>query len=193
MVTKGLDFPDVTLVGVISADTILNIDDYRSEEKTFSVIEQVSGRAGRGDKPGRSIIQTYTPDNKAIELAKLHMYEEFYKREIELRKIMRYPPFCEITSVIFSSKNEILSARCAKAFAKNLMYCKEKIQNVQILGPIPAYISKVKKHYIYRITIKCDNNDELNEFLIEAKNKCLENENYSVVSIVIDKNPNSMG
>ena len=82
MVTKGLDFPLVTLVGVISADTILNIDDYRSQERTFSVLEQVTGRAGRSDKPGRSVIQTYSPDNKAITLMKEHNYIGFYEEEI---------------------------------------------------------------------------------------------------------------
>ena len=193
MVTKGLDFPDVTLVGVISADIILNIDDYRSKERTFSVIEQVTGRAGRGIKPGRSIIQTYSPDDKAIVLAKAHDYIGFFKNEIELRKVMWYPPFCEITAVNFSSRNEIQVSRCARAFAKILTAEKDNSQKMQVLGPVPAYISKVKNHYIYKITIKCENNDGLSEVLQYAKNTCLDNENYSGVSIVIDKNPNSMG
>lgn len=193
MVTKGLDFPNVTLVGVISADTVLNIDDYRSQERAFSVIEQVSGRAGRGGIPGRSIIQTYSPGNQAIQLAKKHDYIKFYEKEIELRKIMRYPPFCEITSVIFSSRNEILTGRCAREFAKYMSFVGKNINNLQILGPVPAYISKIKNRYIYKITIKCENNDSLNELLINAKERCFDNENYSNVSIVIDKNPNSMG
>jgi len=193
MVTKGLDFPNVTLVGVISVDTILNIDDYRSQERTFSVIEQVSGRAGRGIKPGRSIIQTYSPDDKSIRLAQSHSYHKFYEKEIDMRRVMWYPPFCDITSVIFSSQSEILAARCGRRFAKYLAPAREKLNRLQILGPVPAYVSKVKNRYIYRLTIKCENNDELNEFLQYARDNCLEDENYSSVSIIIDKNPNSMG
>lgn len=193
MVTKGLDFPNVTLVGVISADTILNIDDYRSGERTFSVIEQVSGRAGRGQKPGRSIIQTYSPDNKSIRFAKMHDYHKFYDHEILTREAMWYPPFCEITSVIFTSRSEILAARCARTFAKYMLPVKEVHKNIQILGPVPAYVSKVKNNYIYRLTIKSKSNDSINEFLLSARDMCQNDENYSLVSIVIDKNPNSMG
>jgi len=193
MVTKGLDFPNVTLVGVISADTILNIDDFRAGERTFSIIEQVSGRAGRAEKPGRSIIQTYSPENNAIKLAKEHNYIEFYKKEISARGALWYPPFCQITSVIFSSKNEFSAAKCARCFAKSMMPAKEILAKLQILGPIPAYVSRVKNHYIYRLTIKCENNDDLNEYLLYARDRCMEDDNYSNVTIVIDKNPNSMG
>ncbi len=144
MVTKGLDFPNVTLVGVISADTILNIDDYRSQERTFAALEQVTGRAGRADKAGRSIIQTYSPDNKAICLMQEHNYKAFYDEEIALRRAMWYPPFCEIVSVIFSGANENVTAQCARFFAKNLAAAKEALEKIQFLGPIPAYISRIK-------------------------------------------------
>ncbi len=191
MVTKGLDFPDVTLVGVISADTILNIDDYRSQERTFSVLEQVTGRAGRSKKTGRSVIQTYSPDNKAIQLMQEHNYHAFYKEELAIRKAMWYPPFCEIISVIFSGGSENVTAQCAKFFAKNL--ADEETQKIQLLGPIPAYISKIKNKYIYRMIIKCENSDALSGILVFAQNECRKNANYDNITIVIDKNPNNMG
>ncbi len=193
MVTKGLDFPNVTLVGVISADTMLNIDDYRSGERTFSIIEQVSGRAGRSTVPGRSVIQTYTPEHSAILLAKEHNYKEFYETELSLRRAMRYPPFCDIVSVIFSGANENVTANCAKFFAKNAFAIKEADLSAQFLGPIPAYISKINNKYIYRMLIKCENADKISEFLLLASDKCRKNANYENISITIDKNPNSVG
>lgn len=192
MVTKGLDFPDVTLVGVISADTILNIDDFRSKERTFSILEQVTGRAGRAEKPGRSVIQTYSPDNKAIEYMCEHNYQDFYREELLLRKAMWYPPFSSIVSVIFSGSVEANVSKCAKFFAKNLAPISEMGQKTQVLGPVPAYVSKIKNKYIYRLLIKCENMDMLNETLVLARDKCKKNTNYENISVVIDKNPNSL-
>lgn len=192
MVTKGLDFPDVTLVGVISADTMLNIDDYRSSERTFSILEQVTGRAGRAEKPGRSVIQTYSPDNKAIQYMCAHNYGDFYREELAVRKAMWYPPYCEIVSVIFSGGAENTVSRCAKFFAKNLAPFAELSQKTQVLGPVPAYVSKVKNKYIYRLLIKCEDIKGIDETLISAQEKCRKNANYEGISIVIDKNPNSL-
>lgn len=193
MVTKGLDFPNVTLVGVISADTMLNIDDYRSEERTFSILEQVTGRAGRAEKPGRSVIQTYSPDSKSIRLMQEHNYKEFYREEIAIRRAMNYPPFCEMVSVIFTGKNENMTARCAKNFTKTFAMLTEREEKVQLLGPIPAYISKLKNKYIFRLLIKCESADGLTEQLVTAQDKCRKNKNYEGITVVIDKNPNSMG
>ncbi len=192
MVTKGLDFPDVTLVGVITADTILNIDDYRSEERTFSILEQVTGRAGRAEKSGRSIIQTYSPENKAIEYMCAHNYEDFYRDELSVRRAMWYPPFCQIVSVIFSGANEQSVSKCAKFFAKNLAQLSDAKQKTQILGPIPAYVSKIKNKYIYRLLIKCENCDDISDILVNAQEKCRKNANYENITVVIDKNPNSL-
>ncbi|MDD6736105.1 MAG: primosomal protein N' [Clostridiales bacterium] len=193
MVTKGLDFPDVTLVGVISADTILNIDDYRAQERTFSLLEQVTGRAGRAKDEGLSIIQTYSPDNKAITFMQQHDYKGFFNEEIKVRKAMWYPPFCEIVGVIFSGNNENITANCSKFFAKQLAGLRDQRQRVQILGPIPAYVSKIKNKYIYRMIIKCENSDRLNNILVSAKMECMKNKSYENVAVVIDKNPNNMG
>jgi len=189
MVTKGLDFPDVTLVGVISADTMLNIDDYRAKERTFSMLEQVTGRAGRADCEGKSIIQTYSPDNSAVRLMQKHNYIQFYKDEISVRKAMWYPPFCEMTAVIFSGRNESVVQRCARFFVKNIAEIGEQNQKTQVLGPIPAYISKIKNKYIFRILIKCENCDMITGILAKAQKECEKNPIYENVSVVIDKNP----
>ncbi len=192
MVTKGLDFPDVTLVGVISADTILNIDDYRSGERTFSTLEQVTGRAGRADSPGRSVIQTYSPEDKSIVLMQKHDYKSFYREEIAIRRAMWYPPFCEMVSVIFTGGNERLVKKASAIFAKSFS-AGEYPQKVQLLGPIPAYISRIKNKYIYRLIIKCENSDALGEALAASQEACTGSGLCEGVTVVIDKNPNNMG
>ncbi|MBR4723658.1 MAG: primosomal protein N', partial [Clostridia bacterium] len=189
MVTKGLDFPDVTLVGVISADTMLNIDDYRAKERAFSMLEQVTGRAGRADCEGKSIVQTYSPQNSAVRLMQKHDYIQFYKDEISVRKAMWYPPFCEMIAVIFSGRNESVTQRCARFFVKNIAEIGELNQKTQVLGPIPAYISKIKNKYIFRILIKCENCDMVTGILAKAQKECGENPIYESISVVIDKNP----
>ena len=103
MVVKGHHFPNVTLVGVIAADGSLNIDDFRANERTFQILTQVAGRAGRGEDKGRVIIQTYNPDNFSIECAKKQDYNLFYNTEISLRKQLKYPPFCDIILIGFTS------------------------------------------------------------------------------------------
>ena len=189
MVAKGLDFPDVALVGVISADTMLNIDDFCAKERTFSLLEQVTGRAGRADTEGKSIIQTYSPQNSAVELVKSHNYERFFREEIEVRRAMWYPPFCEMVSVNISGKNEGQTARCAKFFTKNIVKISELGQKTQILGPVPAYISKIKNKYIFRIIIKCEDADAITGILAKGQSECENNKVYEGVSVVIDKNP----
>ena len=106
MVVKGHHFPNVTLVGVIAADGSLNIDDFRANEKTFQILTQVAGRAGREQEKGRVIIQTYNPDNFSIECSKEQNYDLFYETEIKLRKQLKYPPFCDIITICISSEDE---------------------------------------------------------------------------------------
>lgn len=191
MVTKGLDFDNVTLVGVISADVMLNVQDYRSGERTFDLIEQVTGRAGRAEKEGRAVIQTYSPEHYAVKLSKDHNYQEFYQNEIFARKAMWYPPFCEMVSITFSGASENQVANASKLFRKYLEPLKELAQKIQILGPIPAALSKINNKYRWRILIKCIDSDELNIYLVDAKNKISKNVNYKDISIAIDKNPNN--
>ena len=188
MVAKGLDFDNVTLVGVISADVMLNIDDFRAGERSFSVLEQVTGRAGRAKKPGRAVVQTYSPEHMAIEFMKKHDYIGFYNSEIMMRKAMWYPPFCEMILVMFSAATEAVARQTARFFAKNLVGVQKLSQKVNILGPIPAAVSKIKNRYRWQLVIKCENAEELNVILDEARAAC--GRNYSRTAVVIDKNPN---
>ena len=189
MVAKGLDFENVTLVGVITADTMLHINDYRSSERTFAMLEQVSGRAGRGDKEGRAVIQTYTPDHEAVCLVKTHDYKTFYKSEIAERNMMWYPPFCKMISVLFQGTDEVLTAQAARFFVKELGDIKSLSQKIQVLGPIPSYISKIKNKYRWQIVFKCEDDEKLGEKLYEAEMNCRKEKKYSDISIVIDKSP----
>ncbi len=192
MVAKGLDFPDVTLVGVVSADTMLNVDDYRSAERSFDLLEQVCGRAGRAEKKGRAVIQTYSPEHCAVVYASKHEYKEFYEREIALRKAMNYPPFCDLVSVLFSGTYEPIVAQCARFFAKEISGIKNNDKSIQILGPVPAAITKIKNKFRWRILIKCENASALTEALSSATEECGKNNNFEKVIIVIDKNPNNI-
>ena len=151
MIAKGLHFPNVTLVGVINADASLNFPDFRSNERTFQLITQVAGRAGRGDKSGEVIIQTYQPENKVYFDIKNGDYLNFYKREIEDRKIFGYPPFSKIINVGVSAlKEEGLTE-----FAKDIVE-KIKSENVEIYGPMKSLVYKVKDRYRINIVIKGD-------------------------------------
>lgn len=192
MVAKGLDFPDVTLVGVVSADTMLNIEDYKSAERSFDLLEQVSGRAGRAQKNGRAIIQTYSPEHSAVVFASRHEYMNFYQKEIEYRKAMNYPPFCELVSVLFTGPYENIVAQCARFFARQIADIKNHDKSVQILGPVPAAITKIKNKFRWRILIKCENADKLTKTLSTAMEECSKNKNFEKVIIVIDKNPNNI-
>lgn len=192
MVSKGLDFANVTLVGIISADTMLNIDDFRSGERTFSMLEQVSGRAGRAEKAGRAVIQTYNPENQAVEVVKRHNYHEFYKSEICMRRAMWYPPYCEIVSILISGQSESITMQAAR-FVKNALSLLDRLeQRTMVLGPVPAYISKINNKYRYRIMIKCDDSDGINKALLKMTEAVGKNKKYERISVIIDKNSNSM-
>jgi primosomal protein N' (replication factor Y) len=150
MVTKGLDVAKVTLVGVVSADTGLYLPDFRSAEHTFQLLTQVAGRAGRHHLPGKVIIQTYTPDNYVIQAAARHDYEEFYRREIEYRRELGYPPFSRLISLMISGREENEVIKIAEVLGKFLV----KRLPEGVLGPAPAAISKLRGEWRYHILIK---------------------------------------
>ncbi len=158
MVTKGHDFPDVTLVGVLLADASLYLDDYRAAERTFALLTQVIGRAGRADKPGRAIIQTNNPDHDIIHLARKQDYEGFYAREIGLRKILGFPPFCDIVlmNIVSESENELALAcnRLYNDFRASAMRDYSDLPMV-VFGPFEAPVYKVDGKYRMRMVIKC--------------------------------------
>ncbi len=189
MVAKGLDFENVTLVGVMSADTMLHINDFRSGERTFDTLEQVSGRAGRGDKPGRAIIQTYDPGNYAVRLVKTHDYDGFCRRMMAERRAMWYPPYSEMICIMFSDSDNETTRRAAFLYRETFGDINEITQRVAVLGPIPSGISRIKNRFRWQIIIKCENADLLNDRLVRAASAVGENKSFSDTVVSIDKNP----
>ncbi len=157
MIAKGLDFPNVTLVGVITADTSLNLPDFRSAERTFQLLTQVAGRAGRGEMTGSVVIQTYTPEHYSIQYAKLHDYIGFYRLETEMRNEMEYPPFCQLLRIVISGfdENRVVQAShlLAESFIKELRSVDVEVDQ-PMLGPAPAPLSKVKNRFRWQLCLK---------------------------------------
>ena len=207
MVVKGHHFPNVTLVGVITADSLLNIDDFRANERTFGILTQVEGRAGREkESKGKVIVQTYNPDNFSILCAKEQNYRKFYETEILLRKQLKYPPFCDIIVIGFNGLNEkkiIDISNRTYNYLKNSFNNINKKENkeeskeeskkeISIFRPMPAPIDKIQNRYRYRIIIKANtNNFNLNEILNDYLKKVYEKE-LKGIRISIDINPNNM-
>ena len=190
MVVKGHHFPNVTLVGVIAADSSLNIDDYRATERTFQILTQVAGRAGREKLEGNVIIQSYNPENFSIQYAQKQDYNLFYNTEIAIRKQLNYPPFCDIILIGFNSLSE---KEIIEVSGKVYNYLVKKLDNslFTILKPMPSPIDKIQNKYRWRIIIKGNIDENANKIL----NECLQqiyNENYKNTRIAIDVNPNNM-
>ena len=159
MVTKGHDFPDVTLVGVLLADASLYLDDYRAAERTFSMLTQVIGRAGRGSLLGRAVIQTNNPDSEIIRLAAEQNYPAFYEREVRLRRLLCFPPTCDIALLTVSSvlENETLKASKKMADEITRLRGEEQFREVELIpfGPFEAPVYRVDNRYRMRMVIKC--------------------------------------
>ncbi|MBQ8215075.1 MAG: primosomal protein N' [Clostridia bacterium] len=194
MVTKGHDFPGVTLVGVVLADSGLYMDDYRAAEHTFSLITQVVGRAGRGKSPGRAVIQTFNPDHQAIVLAAKQDYDAFYDNEIKLRRALVFPPFCDVLLLNVWGADEGEVKRSAGALAQKLCKYREgayKDLPMAVFGPFEAPLYRVKDTYRMRFVIKCRNSKPLRalihrimaEFSADYKQK---------IQIFADMNPSSL-
>ena len=191
MVAKGLDFPNVTLVGVLGADSAMYSEDYRSFERTFALLTQVVGRAGRGDNHGRAIIQTSGQDSDIIELAENQDYNSFYNQEILTRKLMIYPPYCDICMVTAQSAVKQRAQNAVNAVfekIKELIGGDYKDIKLIILGPSPAAVSRVNNRYRYRMIIKCRNNTRMREMLRKAI--AIKNEGDATVSV--DINPETI-
>ncbi len=184
MIAKGLDFPNVTLVGVLNADQILNMGDYRAAERTFSLITQVSGRAGRGEKEGRSIIQTHTPDSPVILAAARHDYISFYEEEIIIRKALNYPPFCDIINIIVTGGEEAAVRKAAEGLYDAAL--RDFGNEVQLFRAAPCGINKIKNTYRWHIWMKC----RLTKALAARIRAVIETEKR--LSVTADLNPMSM-
>lgn len=159
MVAKGLNLPDVTLVGVLDADLSLYTDSYRAAETTFNMLTQVVGRAGRGDTAGRAMIQTMLPEHKVITLAAQQDYEGFYDLEIGLRQRQKCPPFGDLVTVTFTGQNEASVLRGAVKFRDSLRSCMGqpdyREEQCAVLGPAPCPVPKINYNYRYRLTLRC--------------------------------------
>lgn len=193
MVAKGLDFPDVTLVGVVNADNSLYDENYNSAEKCFSLLTQVVGRSGRRNGEGRAVIQTINPYNTTIEYASRQDYKSFYDNEIQLRRMLIYPPYCDIISAVFSGENENTVALCAKSFFDlTVEMNKTAGYKIIILGPAPSKFSKLNNNYRYRLSVKCKNSKNIRTMFSEILNKISKIKEYKGVSISLDINPSDL-
>ncbi len=193
MVAKGLDFENVTLVGVVAADLSLYVDDYRAGERTFSLLTQVVGRAGRGAKKGRAVIQTYTPDNDVIRCAARQDYDSFYEQEILLRQMRGCPPFRDLFVLTASGRVEsaVLTAcmRLRRSLEDWMARPPFRALEAQLLGPAPASVAKVNDRYRYRLTLACKNTKEVRgmvAYLLRCAQQDRENKG---VSVSADVNP----
>jgi primosomal protein N' (replication factor Y) len=191
MVTKGLDFPDVTLVGVISADTSLDFPDFRARERTFQLLTQVAGRAGRGKLGGEVVFQTYYPEDWTIKLSAGQNYLDFYKREIKEREELLYPPFSRLILIRFQGKEENKVQKVAEFFGSELsdsLKSKGCRLKFEILGPAPAPLAKIKDDYRFQILIKTRNVRVVTQKIDLILDKGFD-KNYSGVKISIDIDP----
>ncbi|MCX7695563.1 MAG: primosomal protein N' [Caloramator sp.] len=152
MISKGMDFKNVTLVGVVAADTMLNLPDFRAAERTFQLLVQVAGRAGRGEDKGKVVIQTYEPEHYSIQLATTQNYNEFYKKEIEIRRFLNNPPFTNLTYILFTSDIEEELIKICKEIEQEIRRILPN--DVTILGPTPNFISKIKNTFRWNMMIK---------------------------------------
>ncbi|MBC5628446.1 primosomal protein N' [Clostridium sp. NSJ-6] len=191
MISKGLDFPNVTLVGILAADMSINIPDYRSAERTFQLITQVAGRAGRGVKEGKVVIQTYTPEHYSLQYAKNYDYEGFYEKEFTVRALMNYPPFGKILLINGTSKDENMLKDFMNNIANSISILLKDYNGIELLGPIACMIFKIKENFRWQIVLK-------GEFDLKFAKKIQEllydnnKSNYNEIRISIDINPNSL-
>lgn len=185
MVAKGLDIPNVTLVGVILADTTLNIPDPRSAERTFQLLEQAGGRAGRSDRKGRVIIQTYNPEHYAIQSAVAHDYEAFYRQEIAYRRMLQYPPFVNLIRLVISGKQEGTVAALAQELRRRI---KERgvEEAITVVGPCPAPVARLHGQYRYHMLLKGQDLDQMSAAVRQALQAARWNRDELKVAVDVD-------
>ena len=192
MVAKGLDFENVTLVGVLCADLSLYIDSYRAAERTFSLLTQVVGRAGRGEKLGRAVIQTYTPGNDVIQSAAEQDYDRFFESEIRMRKIRRYPPFADLFTLTVSGVDEGAVLRTAADLREELrrLCDAEEMRSgePEVLGPAPAPVVKVNNRFRYRVLLVGRNDKPTRERLAWLLKEFGEHRRNRGINLFIDCN-----
>jgi len=179
----------VTLVGVVAPDLSLYVDDFRAGERTFSLLTQVVGRAGRGEKQGRAVIQTYTPNNDVITCAANQDYDRFYESEIELRRLRNQPPFADIIVFTASGMDEGGVLRCCMRLRQALDRELGKNENWKILGPAPAAVARVNNRYRYRLTLCGRGTKEVRSFLAHLLRAAHQDKDNRGVSVYADLDP----
>lgn len=187
MITKGLDFPDVTVVGAIASDMSINSGDYRSAETTFQLLTQVAGRAGRHEKKGEVFVQTYNPEHYAIVESAKNDYNSFYRQEIILRENMHYPPFSNIFVVMLTGENEREIILLLHTFKELLI--QNNTMEYEVYDPTPAIVSKIKKRFRWKIIVKGNDERILMNFVLNSVNQLKEKNNVSNVNINLNLNP----
>ena len=196
MMAKGLDFPNVTLVGVVAADQMLNMPDFRARERTFQLLTQVAGRAGRSQKPGQVVIQTYTPEDRAIIQASQHNFKGFFWEEIGYRKARNYPPFTHVIRVTLIHEKEEKVIKGAHSLVNSLRQGIVSDQNghtsLDILGPAPAVIPRLKNHFRWQVSVKGKLMDTLREFLHQGVRRFARDPISSGIQLNIEVDPLSM-
>ncbi|HEY6837492.1 MAG TPA: primosomal protein N', partial [Geobacteraceae bacterium] len=190
MIAKGHDFPGVTLVGVVSADASLNLPDFRSAERTFQLVSQVMGRAGRGELPGRVVIQSLAPDHYAIVRAADHDYSGFCTEELAFRRELGYPPFAFLAGISLSATSASAVEKGAEEAAALLRETKRELRSrVEILGPAPAPLTKVRGRFRWQILLKCATRTDLHRVLKLFRERL---RLAAVVRVAVDVDPLDM-
>jgi primosomal protein N' (replication factor Y) len=185
MIAKGHDIHNVTLVGVISADVGLGMPDFRAAERTFQLLTQVAGRAGRGDLPGIVLVQTINPDHYAIRMAAAQDYQAFYEKELNFRRLMHYPPFTAMANVLVRAEKQEEAMRLSAELGRLLIPAPE---NVKVMGPAEAPVPRLKNEFRYQLLIKSTSRKTLNELLGRARDYAL-NGKWPATALVIDVDP----
>jgi primosomal protein N' (replication factor Y) len=185
MIAKGHDIANVTLVGIVLADIGLSMPDFRAAERTFQLLTQAAGRAGRGDLPGRVIVQTLNPDHYAIMLAADQDYEAFYLKEVEFRRWLRYPPFAAFANVVLRSEKQEEAMRYSAEFGRLLMPPPE---GIRVLGPAEAPVPRLKAEYRYQLLIKASKRSSLRSAVTKLRDYSLQ-QGWPATAVVIDIDP----
>jgi primosomal protein N' (replication factor Y) len=185
MIAKGHDIPNVTLVGIVSADIGLGLPDFRAAERTFQLLTQAAGRAGRGQTPGIVLIQTINPEHYAVRCSAAQDYEAFYAKEIEFRRLMYYPPFGALANVIVRGAREEEALGRSAALGRLLQ---PPPDGVKVLGPAAAAVARVKNEYRYQMLLKSGSRKQLNEVVVELR-RFAAAEKWNPTTLVIDVDP----
>ncbi|MDE6728670.1 MAG: primosomal protein N', partial [Oscillospiraceae bacterium] len=189
MIAKGLDFPNVTLVGVLRTDNSLYATDFRAYERTFSLITQVVGRAGRSGKKGRAMIQTFSPEHYVINLAAAQNYPAFYEEEIALREAQTYPPFCDVAGFGFSAVDNDKCRAAARCFVEMLIQNSAPFGGrvpMRILGPAQGVVGKINGRYRWQLLVKCKNSRSLREVVEKTLKQAASDKRFENVAFYAD-------